>query len=87
MLKISLPGSRIFPHGKKETMDFKENQAVIITGLYNLTHDGAGKIVKQFQSGADKGNYLIELDCGFIVVTPERIIDSAEYWKEKNGRK
>lgn len=65
---------------------FHEHQSVIILKLYNLEHDGAGRIVKLIHNGTDKGQYLVDVNVGYIVVPEERIVCAVKYWKDKNGR-
>ena len=66
---------------------FKEGQHVIISKLYDLRHDGAGVIIRQFQSGTDKGKYLVDVSVGLIVLPEERMVDAKQYWKETNVKR
>ncbi len=65
---------------------FKKGQQGIITGLYNLTHDGAGKFVKEMEYGENKGQYLVDTSAGLLCVAPSRVTDAVEYWREKNRK-
>lgn len=61
---------------------FKRGQEVIIINLYNLTHDGAGRIIKFMEYGENKGKWLIDIHVGLICIEEERIIPADEYWRK-----
>lgn len=66
---------------------FKSGQKVVILKLYNLKSDGSATIVREVNEGRDKGKWVIETNSGCMVMEPDRIVDSKEYWKMvKDGR-